>query len=79
MAEVSTGKFCRLLPPPSPSPESLAVTPSSSMSIPISPLKEIRFPRIQLERLVASIVIPSCVLPAIWFQSGGFWPPMMLS
>ena len=37
-ASVSTGKFCRLLTPVSPSPVSLAVTPSSFRSMPRPPL-----------------------------------------
>ncbi len=47
-AEVSTGKFCRLLAPLSASPASLAVMPLAPRSMPRPPLTRIELPRIAL-------------------------------
>ena len=62
-ADVSTGKFCRLLAPVSPSPASLVVTPSFLRSIPRPVFEKIEFPRIALPVEVAGLIwIPSSAL-----------------
>lgn len=54
LAEVSTGQFCRLFAPASPSPESLAVSTSSPRSMPLIVFAKIAFERTVLPVLVGA-------------------------
>ena len=64
-AEVSTGKFCRLLAPVSPSPASLAVTPFAPRSIPSRPLLAIEFCVRWMPVLLPPMAMPEPLQPVM--------------
>src|SRR6185295_5439289 len=76
LAEVRTGKFCRLFAPVSTSLRSFAVTPAGERSIPSPAFEKIEFERIAL-LVPLSIRTPEPRLPAIMLASAAT-PPIRL-
>ena len=65
VAEVSTGKFCRLFAPRSPSPRSLKVTLlSAPRSMPISPFAKMLLPKTAF--VLPAFVLSSTPSPVLW-------------
>src|SRR5215207_7523498 len=78
LAEVMTGKFCRVLAPVSASPVSLRVTPSLPKSIAIPTLEKMELERTRLPTPFPDTVTPAGLLKAMVLASPGAVPPTVL-